>query len=73
MRLPSPGDVAMMITVELSKRRIGEEVRAVQEAARKLRAGRKSALDFLKRIGADGWPDSPTRRNGSESSRRKKM
>ena len=58
----------MMITVDLSKRRIGEEVCAIQDAARKLPAGRKSALDFLKRIGADGWPDSPTRGNGSERS-----
>jgi len=63
----------MMITVELSKKRIGEEVRAIQDAARKLQAGRKSAIDFLKRIGADGWPHSPTKLNGSERSRRKKM
>jgi hypothetical protein len=62
-----------MSTVEISKERIGEEVRVIQEAARKLEAGRKSALGFLRRIGADGWPHSPTKRNGAEGPRRKKM
>jgi hypothetical protein len=61
-----------MNAIELSKERIGEEVRAIQDAARKLNGGRKGALEFLKRIGADGWPHSPTKRNGSESPRRKK-
>ena len=62
-----------MNTFELSKERIGEGVRAIQDATRKLDAGRKGALDFLKRIGADGWPHSPTKRNGVESRRRKKV
>jgi len=60
-----------MTTVELSKERIGKEVRAIQDAARKLDTGRKGALDFLKRIGADGWPHSPTKRNSAASVRRK--
>ena len=63
----------MMITVELSKKRIGKEDRAIQDAARKLQAGRKSAIDFLKQIGADGGPRSPTKRNGSDRPRRRKM
>lgn len=63
----------MMNTVELSEQRIGEEVRAIQEAARKLGTGRGKAIGFLKRIGADGWPHSPTRRNGVARSRHKKM
>jgi hypothetical protein len=62
-----------MNTIELSKERIGEEVRAIQDATRKLDAGRKGALAFLKRIGADGWPHSPTKRNSAESPRRKKV
>jgi hypothetical protein len=61
-----------MNTIELSKERIGEEVRAIRDATRKLDAGRQGALDFLKRIGADGWPHSPTKRNGVENRRRKK-
>jgi len=43
-----------MTTVELSKERIGEEVRAIRDAARKLDAGRKGALDFLKRTPSSG-------------------
>lgn len=61
--------MTMLMTVELSEKRIGEEVRAIQQAARKLRAGRKHALAFLKRIGADGWPDSPTKINGLKTVR----
>lgn len=63
----------MVVTVELSEKRIGAEVRAIQQATRKLRAGRKNALAFLKRIGADGWPNSPTKINGSKTARRVKM
>jgi hypothetical protein len=63
----------MMRTVELSEKRIGEEVRAIQDAARKLPAHRQAALGFLRRIGADGWSNSPTKGNGSAESRRKKM
>jgi hypothetical protein len=72
LRLPTLGNLIMMITVELSKKRIDEEVRALQDATRKLPASRRKALSFLKRIGADGWPDSPTRHNGTEGPRRKK-
>ena len=63
----------MLTTIELSEKRIGKEVHAIQQAARKLRAGRKGALAFLKRIGADGWPNSPTRSNGSKTARRTTM
>jgi hypothetical protein len=62
----------MMNTVELSEQRIGEEVRAIESAIRKRPASREAALAFLKRIGADGWPHSPTRRNGVDRARRKK-
>ena len=62
----------MMHTVELSEERIDQEVRAIQEAARKVGSSRRKAIDFLKRIGADGWPHSPTRHNGVARSRRKK-
>jgi hypothetical protein len=61
-----------MSTIELSKERIAKEIGAVEDAARKLDPGRKDALGFLQRIGADGWPNSPTKRNGAESSRRKR-
>jgi len=67
---PYPGELVMLTTFEPSEKRIGEELLAIQEAARKLRAGRKGALAFLKRIGADGWPNSPTRVNGSKTARR---
>jgi len=71
--LPTLGERVMVTTVELSEKRIGEEVYAIQQAARRLRAGRKDALAFLKRIGADGWPNSPTRFNESKTARRTKM
>ena len=63
----------MVITVELSQKRIGDEVRAIRQAARKLQANRRNALSFLKRIGADGWPNSPTKVNGTKTARRTKM
>ena len=62
----------MMTTVELSEKRIGDEVRAIEAATRKRPASRNAALAFLKRIGADGWPNSPTKRNGSPQAPRKK-
>ena len=61
-----------MTTVELSAKRIDEEVRAIEAATRKRPASRHAALAFLKRIGADGWPNSPTKRNGFPEVRRKK-
>jgi hypothetical protein len=63
----------MVITVELSEKRIGDEVRAIRQAARKLRPDRRNALAFLKQIGADGWPNSPTKVNGTKTARRTKM
>jgi len=61
-----------MTTVELSAKRIDEEVRAIEAATRKRPASRQAALAFLKRIGADGWPNSPTKRNGSPEARRER-
>lgn len=51
--------------VELSDERIGSEVRAIEAATRKRPANRRAALGFLRRVGADGWPNSPTKRNGA--------
>lgn len=62
----------MMNAVELSRDQIREEVRAIREAAGKIPATREAAISFLKRIGADGWPNSPTKANGSSVRRKKK-
>jgi hypothetical protein len=57
----------MMNAVELSREQIREEVRAIREAAGKIPRTREAARNFLKRIGAAGWPSAPGKTNGSSS------
>jgi len=61
-----------MNTIELSREQIREEVRAIREAAGRIPPTRKAASNFLKRIGAKGWPSTPSKGNGSSSAARGK-
>jgi hypothetical protein len=64
---------AGLTTVEPSAKRINDEVRAIEAVSRKRPASRQAALGFLKRIGADGWPNSPTKGIDFPEVRRKKQ